>query len=290
MGGNWFMQMYLDLQKGFQTSFTCRFNILSVLLGSGAQILAMACITMIFAIFGFLGPANRGSLMTTSLVLFVLCGFFAGFASASFYRMFGGENARSNILWSSFLVPGCVFTVFLIINFFLIGDQSSGAVPFGTIFGLMAMWFLVSIPLCVLGSYFAYSRRPKMEAPIRTNQIPRQIPVQPYYLTRIPSFLMSGILPFGAIFIELYFITNSLWAHEVYYVFGFLFIIGIILVMTVAEVSILLCYFQLCSENYHWYWRSFVNSGMCDSVDFRLRWILCVSVFNFLLHNKISWR
>jgi transmembrane 9 superfamily protein 2/4 len=44
------------------------------------------------------------------------------------------------------------------------------------------------------------------------------------YLKPLPSMLLVGILPFGAIFVELYFIMNSIWFHKVYYMFGFLFI------------------------------------------------------------------
>ncbi len=29
-----------------------------------------------------------------------------------------------------------------------------------------------------------------------------------------------------------------------------------ILVVTCAEIAIVMCYFQLCSEDYHWWWRS----------------------------------
>lgn len=63
-----------------------------------------------------------------------------------------------------------------------------------------------------------------MEAPVRTNQIPRQIPRQPTYLGTIPSMLLVGVLPFGAISVELYFIMSSIWFHKVYYMFGFLFL------------------------------------------------------------------
>lgn len=35
---------------------------------------------------------------------------------------------------------------------------------------------------------------------------------------------MAGILPFGAMFIELFFIYNALWHNQFYYMFGFLFL------------------------------------------------------------------
>ena len=47
-----------------------------------SQIFGMSLITMIFAVLGFLSPANRGGLMTAMLLLFVLMGLFAGYFSA----------------------------------------------------------------------------------------------------------------------------------------------------------------------------------------------------------------
>lgn len=52
--------------------------LLSVLLGSGVQVFFMTLITLFFACLGFLSPANRGSLMTCALVLFVCLGTPAG--------------------------------------------------------------------------------------------------------------------------------------------------------------------------------------------------------------------
>lgn len=99
------------------------------------------------------------------------------------------------------------------------------------------------------------------ENPVRTNQIPRQIPEQVWYMRPAVSVLMGGILPFGAVFIELFFILSSIWQHQFYYMFGFLFIVFVILAITCAEITIVMCYFQLCSEDYHWWWRSFLTSG-----------------------------
>lgn len=72
---------------------------------------------------------------------------------------------------------------------------------------------------------------------------------------------MGGVLPFGCIFIQLFFILNSLWSSQMYYMFGFLFLVFLILVITCSETTVLLCYFHLCAEDYHWWWRSFLTSG-----------------------------
>ena len=46
-----------------------------------------------------------------------------------------------------------------------------------------------------------------------------------------------------------------------YYIFGVLFVVYGILVVTCAEITIVLVYFQLCSEDYRWWWRAFFTSG-----------------------------
>ena len=46
----------------------------SVLVGSGVQLGMMACATLSFALLGFLSPANRGSLITAFILLFVFMG------------------------------------------------------------------------------------------------------------------------------------------------------------------------------------------------------------------------
>ena len=46
--------------------------VLSVLIGSGLQVLSMSVITLVFALLGFLSPANRGGLMTAVVVLFLV--------------------------------------------------------------------------------------------------------------------------------------------------------------------------------------------------------------------------
>jgi len=64
--------------------------LLSVLVGSGTQVLTMTVITIIFAVLGFLSPANRGGLTTAMVVLFVVMGVFAGYHSTRNYKMFKG--------------------------------------------------------------------------------------------------------------------------------------------------------------------------------------------------------
>lgn len=80
--------------------------LLSVLLGSGAQVFCMTLVTLAFACLGFLSPANRGALMTCAMVLYVLLGTPAGYISARIYKSFGGIKWKSNVLLTSMLCPG----------------------------------------------------------------------------------------------------------------------------------------------------------------------------------------
>ncbi|KAL6578548.1 Transmembrane 9 superfamily member 8 [Orobanche minor] len=235
-------------------------DLLCVHVGTGVQFLGMVLVTMIFAVLGFLSPSNRGGLMTAMLLLWVFMGILAGYAAARLYKMFKGTEWKSIALRTSFLFPFAVFSVFFVLNALIWGQKSSGAVPFGTMFALVVLWFGISVPLVFLGSYVGF-RKPAIEDPVKTNKIPRQIPEQAWYMNPVFSILIGGILPFGAVFIELFFILTSIWLNQFYYIFGFLFIVFVILLVTCSEITIVLCYFQLCSEDYLWWWRSYLTSG-----------------------------
>ncbi|GKU87209.1 hypothetical protein SLEP1_g1651 [Rubroshorea leprosula] len=235
-------------------------DLLCVYVGTGIQFFGMILVTMIFALLGFLSPSNRGGLMTAMLLLWVFMGLFAGYSSARLYKMFKGTEWKKITLKTAFMFPATVFAIFFVLNALIWGQKSSGAVPFGTMFALVLLWFGISVPLVFVGSYIGF-KKPAMEDPVKTNKIPRQIPEQPWYMNPAFSILIGGILPFGAVFIELFFILTSIWLHQFYYIFGFLFIVFVILIITCAEITIVLCYFQLCSEDYLWWWRSYLTSG-----------------------------
>ena len=69
---------------------------------------------------GFLSPASRGALMTTSMVCYFLLGAPSGYFSARFYKMFGGEKWAMNVIATALLCPGYLsfktkFCLFLMI-------------------------------------------------------------------------------------------------------------------------------------------------------------------------------
>lgn len=150
--------------------------------------------------------------------------------------------------------------LFFILDLIAWGYGSSDAVPFTTMLVLLVLWFGISTPLVFVGAYFGY-KQDAIEFPVKTSNIPRQIPDQPWFMSVPFTVIIGGLLPFGACFVELYFILASVWMDYYYYVFGFLFLVFIILIITCAEITLLFNYFQLCNEDYHWWWRSFANAG-----------------------------
>lgn len=234
--------------------------LLSVLVGNGAQLFAMTGCTIAFAVVGFLSPSNRGSLATVMILLYTFFGFIGGYVSSRVYKSFHGQNWKYLFATTPSAIPAAVFGTFFLLNLFVWARGSSGAVPFTTMLVLVGIWFVITVPLSIAGSWLGF-KQPQAEPPVRTNQIPRQIPPASGYLRIVPSILLVGILPFLSIFIELYFILNSLWSNRIYYMFGFLFLSFGLLIVTSAAVTIIMIYFVLCAENYHWQWRAFASSG-----------------------------
>jgi len=234
--------------------------LLSCLAGSGVQLLAMTCIAMGCALLGLVSPSNRGGLLTSLLLIFVFMGSFAGYASARVYKLLQGKDWKQCTLLAATFYPGIVGFIFLSINTFVTMQGSSTAAPITTLLSVIFLWFGVSTPLVFIGAYFGFKKE-AITTPVRTNQIARHIPDQVWYTNPVFSVLLGGILPFGAVCIELFFIMSAVWLHQIYYVFGFLFVVLIILIATCAEITIVLCYFQLCNEDYRWWWRSFLAAG-----------------------------
>lgn len=231
-----------------------------VFVGTGVQLCVAGFWAIAFSAVGFLSPARRGSLMTAVLFLYVFCGIFAGYVSSRLHKAMNGQDWKKNVFLTATLFPGSLFALFLLFNIFLAFSGSSGAVPFLDVFLVMLLWCGISVPLVFLGSYFGYRSKP-IEFPTVTSKTPRPIPVQKLLGKPVIGMTCAGMVPFAAAYVELFFIMTSLWMDQYYYVFGFTLLVYFILLITCAEMAILLCYYQLCAEDYRWWWYSFFVSG-----------------------------
>jgi len=234
--------------------------LLSVMVGNGAQLCVMVGVTLVFALLGFLSPSNRGSLATVMMICWTFFGGVGGYFSSRVYASLGGADHKKNAFLTATVLPTFIFGIVFLLNLFLLVAGSSGAVPFTTMLLIVLLWFGISAPLSAVGAYFG-SRRGGVSHPVRVNQIPRQIPPAPKYLRPWAATMLSGILPFGAAFVELYFVMSSLFASRAYYAFGFLALTAGVVGLTTATVTILFTYFVLCAEEYRWHWRAFLTGG-----------------------------
>ena len=229
--------------------------LLSVLVGTGAQIGTAFFLSMVCAILKLLNPMKKGQTLTAILILYVLSGSVAGYVSARFYKFCDAKAWKLNTMYTAAGLPGTMVCIFCVLNIFLSIAGAATAVSFLTILFLFALWVCVSTPLVFVGSFLGF-RAEKMEVPTNTNQVARVIPVVPWLSF---SVILGGILPFGSVCIELFFIMSALWLHQIYYVMGFLLAVLLILGATCAEVAVVMCYLQLCSEDHRWWWKSFWN-------------------------------
>jgi len=235
-------------------------ELLCIIVGDGVQIMGMAIVTILFAALGFMSPASRGMLLTGMVLLYLILGIFAGYVAVKMWSNLRGDTTGwKSISWRvACFFPGIAFTILTVLNFILWANDSTGAIPISLFFILLLLWFGISVPLTLLGGFLGSFTEPT-PFPVRTNQIPREIPIQKY-----PSWLLvlgAGSLPFGTLFIELFFIMSSIWMGRVYYVFGFLFVVLLLLLIVCAEVSVVVTYMHLCVEDHRWWWKSFFTSG-----------------------------
>ncbi|KAI1334844.1 Nonaspanin [Xylariaceae sp. FL0016] len=238
-------------------------HLLAPLVGSGMQLLFMALGLILLSAVGILNPSFRGGFISAAVGLFVFAGTFSGYFSAKVYRTFDGKNFGKNALVTACLFPGLLFGLVFILNLFVWAQASSTAIPFGTLIAIVLLWLCIQVPLVYLGSWYGFVRTGAWEHPTKTAAIPRQVPQQAWYIKSFQAILLAGLIPFTVIFIELLFVFQSMWQDKsgYYYVFGFLAFVSLILIITVAEVTVVTIYVQLCSENYHWWWQSFMIGG-----------------------------
>lgn len=195
-------------------------------------------------------------MMESLLFGWVFMGMFAGYTSTILCKMFNETQWKKMTLKTSF--PGIVFIIFFIQSAPCWGEESWGAVPFETMFALVLLLSGIFVSLVCVGSYVGFSKE-AISHPVKTNRIPREILKQAWFMNPVFTILIGGIFPFGVASVELFFIMTSVW-RQFYCILGFLLPVFFFLILICAQVSMMLCYYQLCREDYLWGWRSFLTS------------------------------
>ncbi len=228
-----------------------RLALLAALLGTGAQLVLLTLTVTVVTIAGVLFE-GRGAIATATIVAYALTSALAGYVSGGFNARHGGRAWIRAMLLTAGLLPGVVTLIAAVLNTIAIFYHSLAAVPFGTIVLVMAIWAFVSGPLVLLGTVLGRNWAGAPNFPCRVKSIPRPIPARAWYASPAAVAALGGLLPFGSIFIEMFFIFTSFWQYKVYYLYGFFLLVFLILLIVTLCVSTVGTYFLLNAENYHW--------------------------------------
>jgi len=252
----------------------------SSLIGTGYQISFVVLIVICFAIIGDL-YTERGSLLSTAIFVYAATAPVNGYAGGSLYARMGGKKWIRQMVISAFLLPFLVCSTAFFINFIAMYYHASRAIPFTTMIAVAAICIFVILPLTLVGTVLGRNLAGTPDYPCRINAVPRPIPEKKWFMEPLIIIPLGGILPFGSIFIEMYFIFTSFWAYKIYYVYGFMLLVFFILAVVTICVTIVCTYFLLNAEDYRWQWTSFLAAGSTSG------YVYMYSIYYFFFKTKM---
>jgi len=255
--------------------------VLAALIGTGTQLALLSVMVIGVTIAGLLFE-QRGAITTSFIVCYALTSFISGYVAGGFNARNEGKNWIRTMLLTATLFPGCVFSIAFLLNAIAIYYHSLAAAPFGTMVVLALMWAFVSFPLVLFGTVIGRNWNGVPNNPCRVKTIPRPIPEKAWYCSPGVIGVVGGLLPFGSIFIETYFVFTSIWNYKVYYVYGFFLLVFMILMIVTLCVTVVGTYFLLNAENYHWHWTSFISAA---STAF---YVYVYSIYYFIFKTKMT--
>jgi len=253
----------------------------AALVGTGYQLLSLVFCVIVLALFGDYYD-ERGMLMSSALVCYSLTSFMSGFGSGALYKRYGGQKWKQGMMLTAVLLPAVCFCVAFLLNTVAVFYESKSSVSAYTMVSMMFIWLLVACPLLVVGTFVGRSTTVTGDFPVRVNNMHRPIPDNNWYSKPSTLALLSGILPFGSIFIEMYFVFTSFWNYKFYYVYGFMFLVYCILLIVTIFVTIVSTYFLLNAEDYRWQWTSFASGGSTAL------YVFLYSMYYFMTRTRMS--
>jgi transmembrane 9 superfamily member 3 len=274
-------------------------QIFSALLGTGWQLIVLTLGVIVFAVLGPLhGEVHeeRGEVMHAILVCYSLSSIVAGYTSGHFFKQYYPTTAKKTTgamqttMWQAtmgltvFLLPTFVTVTLIVLNTISLLYGTINTIPFMVILKLFLIWIFVSVPLCVLGTLLGrHVKLGSAQFPCRVNSIPRPIPEEvPWYGKPTGLIPLAGLLCFGSIFIELYYVLTSLWNYKFYHVYGFLLGVYGILTIVVGMTSIIVVYFCLNAENYLWQWTAFFSGASTSG------YVFLYGIYYFLFKTQMN--
>ena len=230
---------------------------LCVLVAVGQQLLFLVFAVVSASVLATL-YAGRGAMINLIVLFYALGSMVGGYKSGSMYTQGKGTQWKVVMFLTLFAFPTFLFAVAMLLNAVALSYSAVMAIHLPQILTIIGIWLVTSLPLTIFGTIIGRNWGSKTSAPCRVSPIPGYLPVKKWFLEPHVVIPLGGILPFGSIFIEMYFVFTSFWNYKFYYVYGFMFLVAAMLCIVCACVAIVVTYFLLNAEDYNWQWPSFL--------------------------------
>ncbi|KAI5955452.1 hypothetical protein KGF57_003584 [Candida theae] len=219
---------------------------------------------------------HQGAIFSFGIFCFMGSGLVSSSLGLILHKMFRKETNMRYDIWQTLILslmfsavlPAFLFLLMFILNFFVWAQDSSTALPFGTIVVFVLLFILIQCPLGVIGGVYGnnYKFNPKNflsngDDEKRQGRSHRKgARLHKQLASYLKSVLTHGLIPFGIVYVELLFVFNSVWLEKTtfYYMYGFLFVTTVMLIIIIVELTIVSIYVSLVYYNdANWTWLSF---------------------------------
>ena len=291
----------------------------SAILGTGWQLIVLTLGVILFAVAGPIHGEiheDRGEMQHAVIYCYCLSSIVSGYVSGSYFKLYSaaksggraGTAKGSESKWQAamfltvVLFPTLVVGILSILNTIALAYGTVNYIPFLVILKVFFLWVFVSVPLCIVGTLagrhakVGFGRKSESkesalcagmltatELPCRVNAIARPIPDDaPWHGKPFNLIPFAGLMSFGSIFIELYYILTSIWNYKIYHVYGFLLGVYFILAIVVSTTTIIVVYFCLNAENYLWQWTALFSGGSTAA------YVFLYGIYYFLMKTAMT--
>ncbi|CAB9500605.1 Transmembrane 9 superfamily [Seminavis robusta] len=254
------------------------------MVGTGIQLAITGLLVLVLATLNIVSPVKRGSFVMAAWTAYTVLGCpVGGYVSGRLYRNFGGGKDCKEQAWlTTTIFPGMVFAVSAVFSLFS-PAFTKPSIP--SVLVTVGVSCLIGYVLTKHGMEKGYNAAaPNLEDfPTTTSSLARDIPppscrhgcfldvlylvftgVSPYcaaWKVPIVAVLWVGVVPFAAVYVELFFIMTNLFMQQYYWTFGFALIVYTIVMIISAQVTVLFVYHRLNGENHIWWWPAFFCAG-----------------------------
>eukprot|EP00013_Stygamoeba_regulata_P006305 CAMPEP_0177630598 /NCGR_PEP_ID=MMETSP0447-20121125/1296_1 /TAXON_ID=0 /ORGANISM="Stygamoeba regulata, Strain BSH-02190019" /LENGTH=583 /DNA_ID=CAMNT_0019132015 /DNA_START=146 /DNA_END=1897 /DNA_ORIENTATION=- len=257
-------------------------GVLAALIGTGYHIISLLSLVLFMCMVNYFYK-HRGVIMYAIIMCYAFTSFIGGYGGGGFYARNGGRNWIRVMLISSVLYPAINLVIFLVMDMVAVSYGSLNSLPISAMVFVACLWAFVSFPLTIAGTILGRNFSGTADRiPCRVNQVPRQIPERPWFARRELQIILGGMLPFGCIFIEIYFVFTSVWHYKFYYIYGVLMIVFLLLVIVTVCTNVVSTYFLLNWEDYRWHWHSYW-SGASTSL-----YIILYSIYYYFNKTEMT--